>query len=66
MVLHCSGFDHTFLTGPSELFSATSVFVVQLLCFVSQGSVLEVRLFIMYTTDLADLVADCQVTFDVC
>jgi len=61
MVSHCSDFDRTFLRGPSELFSAS---VLRLwFCSVPQGSVLRSRVFVMYTADLADLVADCQVNF---
>ena len=42
---------------------SNSSFVVHLLCSVPQGSVLGPRMFIMYTADLADSVAERQVNF---
>ena len=46
-----------------RVLGSNSSFVVHLLCSVPQGSVLGPHMFIMYTADLADSVAERQVNF---
>ena len=51
---------HICPTGPRVVLGCNSSFVVHLLCSVPQGSVSGPRMFIMYTADLADFVAERQ------